>query len=260
MLGENPLYNNNADLDSVWIFISHSNKDLNQVRKIRDEFESKGLNPLLFFLKCLDDESEVDNLIKREIEARNWFVLCDSPNAQKSRWVQTEIEHIKNLPDKVYEVIDVTSKWNEQKFIIERLCKRVTVYLAYSIKDEYTARLIRDSLIKNEFRVIDPSSLNLKYNDNAGILGSYIAEAALNGYVLILLSPESVKSEWWWYEVKYALANVRSKSNIVPILLYHFYDEKVLTELSLFEWLLWDKGSIESHIDELVTFLKRKML
>jgi len=58
---------------------------------------SHGHNPLLFFLKCLSDHSELDDLIRREIEAAKFFLLCDSPNSQASRWVQHEVELIKSM-------------------------------------------------------------------------------------------------------------------------------------------------------------------
>jgi TIR domain len=93
--------------EGAWIFVSHSLKDWNKVRNIRNILEEKGHKPLLFFLKCLNDDSEIDDLIKREIEARNWFILCESENTKKSKWVNAEIEFIKGLEGKVYEIIDL---------------------------------------------------------------------------------------------------------------------------------------------------------
>jgi TIR domain-containing protein len=71
-----------------WIFVSHSTKDLEPVRRIRDYLEAKSHHPLLFFLKCIRDTDELDSLITREIEARTIFLLCDSPNARSAQWVQ----------------------------------------------------------------------------------------------------------------------------------------------------------------------------
>jgi hypothetical protein len=47
----------------AWIFLSHSHLDLVKVRRIRDAFEARAHNPLMFFLKALDDGSELDDLI-----------------------------------------------------------------------------------------------------------------------------------------------------------------------------------------------------
>jgi hypothetical protein len=71
----------------AWIFVSHSKQDLAKVRQARDALEKAGAEPILFFLKCLSDHDEVDGLIKREIDARYFFLLCDSANAKKSKWV-----------------------------------------------------------------------------------------------------------------------------------------------------------------------------
>ena len=82
--------------DELWVFLSHSNNDYEQVRCLRNIMEEKGMRPLMFFLKCLDEEPEIFNLIKREIDVRPRFILCDSENAQKSEWVQKEVEYIKS--------------------------------------------------------------------------------------------------------------------------------------------------------------------
>ncbi|MBQ4111381.1 MAG: hypothetical protein IJD38_01150 [Clostridia bacterium] len=57
-----------------WIFISHSHQDIQKVRLIRNRLEEKGLEPLMFYLKCLSDEQEIEELIKREIDERDWFI------------------------------------------------------------------------------------------------------------------------------------------------------------------------------------------
>ena len=51
------------------VFISHCHKDLPSVRMIRNRMEEEGFEPICFYLKCLTDESEIDSLIKREIDA-----------------------------------------------------------------------------------------------------------------------------------------------------------------------------------------------
>ena len=61
-----------------YMFISHSHLDIEKVRKIRNALEEAGFDPLCFYLKCLTDEDEVEGLIKREIDAREWFVYIDS--------------------------------------------------------------------------------------------------------------------------------------------------------------------------------------
>ena len=77
-----------AKQSDAWVFVSHSNRDLAAVRRVRNELESQSAHPILFFLKCVEDHDELDTLIEREIRARHFFLLCDSVNAQGSNWVQ----------------------------------------------------------------------------------------------------------------------------------------------------------------------------
>ena len=67
-----------------WVFISHSHQDIAKVRYIRNRLEQRGFEPLLFFLKCLSDEDEIEGLIKREISEREWFIYADSDNSRNS--------------------------------------------------------------------------------------------------------------------------------------------------------------------------------
>ncbi len=56
--------------EEMWVFLSHSNKDFSKVRILRNLLEEEGYRPLMFFLQCLNDEDEIDELIKREIDCR----------------------------------------------------------------------------------------------------------------------------------------------------------------------------------------------
>lgn len=83
------------------IFLSHSSKDIDKVRKIRDILESLEYEPLLFHMKCLDDDNEtLEDFIKREIDARNIFVYYKSKNSESSIWVQKELSYIKESSNK----------------------------------------------------------------------------------------------------------------------------------------------------------------
>jgi hypothetical protein len=91
-------------VSDAWVFVSHSHSDLEAIRRVRDEFERLHANPLLFFLMCLKDDEEVDQVIKREITACNVFLICDSPAAQKSGWVQKERQFVLSLKDRALAV------------------------------------------------------------------------------------------------------------------------------------------------------------
>ena len=67
--------------EGFWVFVSHSTKDFEKVRLVRNVLEDSGFRPILFYLKCMEDEEEINDLLKREIDARRRLILCDSPNA-----------------------------------------------------------------------------------------------------------------------------------------------------------------------------------
>ena len=68
--------------------MSHSHMDIEAVRQIRNVLEQRGHNPLLFYLKCLaENDAILPDLLHKEIEARNFFILCVSEGERASRWV-----------------------------------------------------------------------------------------------------------------------------------------------------------------------------
>lgn len=93
--------------EDVWVFLSHSHKDYDKVIQVRNLLEKRNIRPIMFFLKCLEDDTEVDALIKREIDSRHRFILCDSKNAKESNWVQEEVKYIKEEKNRSYETIDL---------------------------------------------------------------------------------------------------------------------------------------------------------
>ena len=93
----------------IWIFLSHSSDDFDKVRKIRNYLEEKSYRPLMFYLKCLESKEEIINLIKREIDVRTRFILCDSENARNSWWVDQEMKYISSKnPPRSYLRIDLS--------------------------------------------------------------------------------------------------------------------------------------------------------
>ena len=127
-----------------FIFLSHSHEDIKKVREIRNSLEERGFEPLCFYLKCLDDDSEIEDLIKREIDAREWFVFVNSENSRKSKWVTLEREYItKNNSKKI-----ITVNIDDEKDVLKavnKLTSNLRVYLAYSHKDIELAKKIKDA-------------------------------------------------------------------------------------------------------------------
>ncbi len=207
--------------EGAWIFLSHSHRDLGKVREIRDELEQKGHNPLIFFLKCLeDDSSELPDLLRREIGVRTWFILCDSPNSRKSKWVQEEVEMIRSLKGKVFEVIDLSKDLQNQLHKLTDLSKRATVFLSYARTDDSVSKSIAIALKHAGFRVFE--DIDIKPGaDFQSSIQSALDESITNGFVLVLLSPDTLTSQYCKYEAEYALHKVQAsaKSNFVPVII-----------------------------------------
>jgi TIR domain-containing protein len=213
----------NADSDGAWIFVSHSNKDLKKVREIRDILEREGHKPLLFYLKCLNqNDARLPKLIKNEIEARTWFVLCDSDNARNSRWVQEEMTIVKATPDKskFYVTIDLAKDLESQRDKLTSLSKRATVFISSAHSDADIAGQIYNALIAQDYRVFwAEASLKPATNWQAAT-DAAIKAAIQRGFVLLLLSPGYLASKYFVHERAYAFQVLGSKplSNIIPII------------------------------------------
>lgn len=207
--------------EGAWIFLSHSNKDFDKVRALRNELEVQGHHPLLFFLKCLDDDSEIDGLIRREIEARSWFILCDGPNSRSSRWVKEERKIIAGLSSHTVAIVDLDSPLSNQLSSISGLTKRASVFLSYTRADGRSAKQIEDSLRADDFGVF--SDLQIA----PGVSWQTEIESALNnavdrGAVLVILSRSSMTSLWQRREIALAFERAdpgTGRRNIVPIFL-----------------------------------------
>jgi len=229
---------NNLQEKGAWIFLSHSHKDLYTIRKVRNEFERLGHNPIMFFLKCLDDDVEVDNLVKREIDARNWFVLCDSENSRNSLWVKTEVEYIKSLPDKKFYTINLEENWLNQLSEIHEISKELTVFISHHHKDYQIAELFYNELIKHEFAVfLAQKSIKIGEPYAAVIRDSVSNLFNKNGYFLLLLSSTSTHSLFINKELELLLNRSQDAIKKIIIVVLEDYDECVAHWTTLYPQL-----------------------
>ena len=208
-----------ADND-IWVFLSHSNEDYEKVRIVRNYLEERYFRPIMFFLKCLNNDEEINGLIKREIDSRNRFILCDSKNAKKSKWVKTEVDYIKSK-ERMYQVIDLEKSIESIKRQIDTFIFRSSVFVSYSHKDEKLAKCIIKELKKHDFRILEPKKSLLTSGNIMESLTKDIEEVSNKGYVLILLSKYSVKSQWVLRETQCALNLCKERNNIIPIVIDH---------------------------------------
>src|SRR5262249_45422678 len=203
--------------------VSHSQRDLNKVRRIRDELERLGHRPLLFYLKCLDQsDARLPQLIREEIEARAWFVLCDSEYAQSSKWVQQEREIVEAMEGRsAFAVtIDLRQEIEPQFDKLRALSKRASVFLSYARQDRVLAQQFREEFLKSDFRVLDiveDTAANV-----SGQMKQNIAEAVNHGFVLLLVSRDYLTSKWCQAEREYAFRVLGSRrlSNIIPFAIH----------------------------------------
>ena len=133
------------------IFLSHSHQDEETVRKIRDVLEILNCEPLIFFLKCLDDNNtELEDFIKREIEARNIFLYCKSRNAEHSVWVQKDLAYIKSFDEKRLYEIDIENGFESGivnlLICIQNIIKNNKVFILGTAADKQISLAISEYL------------------------------------------------------------------------------------------------------------------
>jgi hypothetical protein len=207
-----------SSTNGAWIFVSHSTKDIKEVRAIRNELERLGHHPLLFFLKCINDHDELDELLKREIEARSFFLLCDSSNSRASRWVQQEVSIISSRRDKTYELIDLNSDWHVQVARMQRLSCKATVFLSYDRENTPEVRNIGSGLAALDYNISFDEGILAAGDDLWERIQRGIDEALHHGFFLYFVSPASLKRQTLWqsHELLYALRRSQEFAPGVP--------------------------------------------
>ena len=213
--------------EGFWVFLSHSTKDFDRVRLVRNALEDSGFRPILFYLKCMENEDEINGLLKREIDARHRFILCDSPNAQASRYVQSEVDYIRSKK-RMYEVIDLSQvdmkSPNVEKDVlnlIKPFKRRASVFISYHDSDREFAKQLEEECLRWGFKAWDMDFYDWQIPGNApsvtwDFLTRRSIEATLdNGYLIGLISKNS--SEYGNKLIEYALGIDTSRT--LPIVI-----------------------------------------
>ena len=210
--------------NEIWVFLSHSNKDYEKVRIVRNILEEHGFRPLMFFLKCLSDDNnddEVRHLIQREIDSRNRFILCDSPNAQASGWVKEEVEYIQSK-QRFYQTVDLKDVGKPEKLAESILLfkKRSTVLLSYSKFDSEIAKDLIGRLESSDFIITDlHDSLTIEDYASNDLADTIKRSISGGGYYIALIGKRFTESLWCMKELQYAI-DCQKKSGyriILPI-------------------------------------------
>ena len=188
----------------IWIFLSHSNKDFEKVRFIRNYLEEHSCRPLMFYLKCLSNDDEIDNLIKREIDCRTRFIICDSENSKESKWVQSEVAYIKSQL-RSYDIIDLGKDEEEIKKHLDKIIKNTQIYLSYSRNDTDLVRAVYSHIKKYDIRCcFDQECVEDSVRSFQDQLHQAIDLAKDFGFVVFFASEKSLASKWVIHELQYA--------------------------------------------------------
>jgi TIR domain len=180
----------------AWIFVSHASDDLIQVRKVRNYLEEKGASPILFHLLALKEPEQFWPVIEKEIEARNFFLYCESEIARMREWVQREraaVEAVAKVRPVRIGVIRVDGPQLELAEL-DAFLATIRVFPSFSPGDSEQVRPYLDALEKAGFQVFDP--LSLVGSADLREIKSELELAARDGWIVVFLSHGSVRSPW----------------------------------------------------------------
>lgn len=199
-----------------YFFLSHSSKDIEKVRRIRNLIENENGNPILFYLKCLDednpsgkDKEQLKGLISREILARKKFILCKSKYTEpplSSEWIEWEKAEVKELQkkDKEIQVHEVDIENNDSYLLnvrdIVRKQRKLLLVAPYELRDE--SRLVERFLIQHNLQVesiVEEGDIHTDLQYKMGLaakehIKGLIQEAASQSGIIVLLSSREIES------------------------------------------------------------------
>ncbi len=167
----------------------------------------------MFYLKCLTDAEEIDSLIKREIDERDWFVYADSQHARNSKWVTTEREYIESLTGKHVFTVDLEASPEAQLKQIEHMTRQMKVFISYSHRDIQLCQRIQQKLISQDMLVLTDEDLTPQ-NSWIESAHSQITDACHNGFVLLLITENTVNSRHIAIEIQ---KTKQEHGKIVPV-------------------------------------------
>lgn len=135
----------------------------------------------------MENDTEIDSLIKREIDCRYRFILCDSANAQASKWVQEEVRYIKEEKKRYCETVNLDTMTIEQMNAqLQKFEQRSTVTILYSNDRKNSLKPIIEELLTYDMKVQVGKLEDLINDPNPGSVAFpknvYFTEANSTGY------------------------------------------------------------------------------
>lgn len=176
----------------AWIFVSHASADLDQVRRVRNYLEARCGSPLLFNLRALTEPEEFWPLIKREIEARHFFLYCDSKAAEDSPWVRREREAVRNS-DRPKRIGAVRVDDGELDYSsLDDFIRKTKVFLNYAAHDEARVAPFYAALKGAGFTILnDEQALAF---DLCERVDQILSAAAAEGWVVSFFTRQSLQT------------------------------------------------------------------
>ena len=246
-----------------YFFISHSHLDIEKVRIIRNIIEETFFyEPILFFLKCLSDENEIQTLIQREINERIWFVYCDSEHARKSEYVKKEREIVNNLIASGKKInlvnieLDKFNIWDDgcYDYIRNQIAYRIRktkIFISYQRKNSPFASRVKDYLINRGFSVW--TDLDVSAGDlwNVAVDSAIKEHSYKNGLFLLLTSETDVNSYHVKKEIETALLH---GSLVLPVLLDNTATNESPISSNNF---LFNESNFDEEIERLITVINK---
>ena len=221
-----------------YFFISHSHLDIEKVRVIRNVIEETFLyEPILFFLKCISNDNELQDLIYREISERIWFVYCKSENAENSKYVQQERAYLQKLIDSgkhinVLEIeLDKFEIWDEEcyEYLRSQIAYQIKiskVFISYSRETRSLANELYSEFASRGYSVWQDTQLTVGGNWFNSIQSNIKKNSYKDGIFLLLLTENSLESQYVYTEIRQALDY---GAYVMPVLFCE--DEKERTSL-----------------------------
>ena len=200
-----------------YVFVSHSHLDIEKVRRIRNFLEKEGVEPILFYLRCMDGQDEeklasLKKLIFDEIDAREFFLYINSENAATSQWVQEELAYIRATRPGSIATVDLSDGDEITEQTLLRMVRGMRVFISASQYDKALVRRLTDALVKHDFRVYDAErsmAAGALWDES---ISHTITDLANEGFVIALITDSSIRSDFFVQELKAAF------SDHVPVL------------------------------------------
>ncbi len=200
-----------------YFFISHSHKDIEKVRIIRNLIEETFFyEPILFFLKCLSDRSEIEDLIKREIDERIWFVYCNSEHAEKSSYVQFERAYIEEARanGKQFHILhielDKFNIWDEEcyDYIRSQIAykiRKAKIFCSYTQRTRALFGALRSRLAESGFETWGVDLLAANDGFFQSVKQAISKHSYKDGVFLCTVAEDFLRSRYAQQELKEAL-------------------------------------------------------